>query len=219
MHQHGNPAQSSDDTPADARAFWEDFYGDGKRPWTGKPNAILVDEVSGIDADGAAALDLGCGSGADAIWLAQQGWRVTAVDIAEAALVTGREHARDADVPAAAIDWQRCDLSTDFPTGTWDLISACYLHSKVDLEREQILRRAAAAVAPGGHLIVIGHWAMPEWRFPDDPPRFPSTDDVLAMLDLDGWAIIAADTREVAMTDPDGNPAARTDNVVHLRRP
>ncbi|QKT09247.1 class I SAM-dependent methyltransferase [Gordonia sp. X0973] len=216
MHQHGNPARS-----VDPREHWEEFYGDGKRPWSGKPNAILVDEVGELDSADRSALDLGCGSGADAIWLARQGWAVTAVDIADAALEVGREHARDAGLPENAIDWRRVDLGTDFPVGSWDLVSAFYLHSQVALERSAILRRAAAAVRPGGALLVVGHWAMPAWRFDGDPPQFPSTDDVLADVGAatsDEWSVLRSGLREVSMTDPDGNPTTRTDNVVHLRR-
>ncbi|MFT4200996.1 class I SAM-dependent methyltransferase [Gordonia sp. (in: high G+C Gram-positive bacteria)] len=219
-HHHGDQPESID--PAtNPREFWEEFYGGGKRPWSGKPNAILVDEASGVDASGRSALDLGCGSGADAIWLAQQGWAVTAVDIAGAALAVGREHAREAGVPDGAIDWRRCDLSTDFPAGSWDLISVSYLHSKVALERTQILRKAVAAVKPGGSLVVVGHWAMPDWRSPDDPPLFPSADEVLADLGVGGsaeWTVVSTGEREVAMSDPDGNPSSRTDTVVHVRR-
>ena len=65
MHSHGDPASS-----IDAREHWEEFY-DGKRPWSGKPNAILVEEIGDIDADGKGALDLGCGSGVLAIAVAK----------------------------------------------------------------------------------------------------------------------------------------------------
>ncbi|GED99340.1 class I SAM-dependent methyltransferase [Gordonia crocea] len=215
MHQHDGPAR-----PVDPREHWEEFYGDGKRPWTRRPNAILVEEVGALPGAGRTALDLGCGSGADAIWLAQQGYAVTAVDIADAALETGRAHAREAGVPDEAIDWRRVDLGADFPVGSWDLVTAFYLHSNVELARADILRKAAGAVAPGGTLLVVGHWGMPEWRFDGDPPSFPSVDDVLADLDLSpGWAVVTTGLREVAMTDPEGNPAARTDNLVRVTRP
>lgn len=216
MHSHGDPASS-----VRAREHWEEFY-EGKRPWSGKPNAILVDEIGGITADGKTALDLGCGSGADAIWLAQQGWWVTAVDIADAALASGRGHAADAGLADDAITWRRSDLGAEFPDGSWDLVSAFYLHSTVALERADILRTAAAAVNPGGTLIVVGHWAMPSWRFDGDPPAFPSTDDVLADIGANhadsGWTTVAIGLRDVAMTTPDGEPCTRTDNVVHLHR-
>ncbi|GAA3043848.1 class I SAM-dependent methyltransferase [Gordonia defluvii] len=216
-HQHGDPAR-----PVDPREHWEGFYGAGKRPWTGKPNTILVDAIGDLAAPGRTALDLGCGSGADAIWLAEQGWTVTAVDIAEAALDIGRDHAREAGLTGGAIVWQQADLDTDFPTGTWDLVSACYLHSTVELARADILHKAAAAVAPGGALLIVGHWAMPAWRFDGDPPAFPSIDDVLADLGVDSvgseWSIVRTDIVDVPMTAPDGNPSSRTDTLVHLRR-
>jgi hypothetical protein len=88
----------------------------------------------------------------------------------------------------------------------------------VQFQREQVLRRAAAAVAPGGTLLVIGHQghAAPE----HEPPAgvtFPTADDVLAALDLDGWTVERAEALEVA--SPHGSSGHRIDNVVRLRRP
>ena len=80
----------------DAEAFWEDFYAGGKSRWSGKPNASLVEEVA--DLEPGTALDLGCGQGGDAIWLASQGWTVTATDISQTALDVAAQHAAEAGV-------------------------------------------------------------------------------------------------------------------------
>ena len=85
-------------------AYWEDFYG-GERRWSGKPNAALVEEVA--DLEPGTALDLGCGEGGDAIWLAAQGWTVTATDISQTALDIAARHAAEAGV---TVSWQRTTL-------------------------------------------------------------------------------------------------------------
>ena len=133
-----------DQTPS-AEQFWEERYSGEERVWSGNPNVLLVREVA--DLAPGSALDLGCGEGADAIWLARRGWRVTAVDVSATALRRGAAHAADADV-ADGITWEQHDLSRSFPAGAFDLVSAQFLHSPVaeDGERESILRRAAAAV-------------------------------------------------------------------------
>jgi 2-polyprenyl-3-methyl-5-hydroxy-6-metoxy-1,4-benzoquinol methylase len=197
-----------------AQAFWEDFY--RERPvWSGKPNALLVREVEALPPG--TALDLGCAEGADAVWLAQRGWRVTGADASATALGRAVAHAAEAGVE---VDWQCHDLSRTFPDGSFDLVSAQYLHTPpevgVDGERSAILRRAAAAVAPGGVLLVIGH--EKHERHPE--ADLPTTGEVLAGLDLDpvAWRVELEDVVERAMTDPDGRPGTRRDNVLRLRR-
>ncbi|MQA95954.1 MAG: methyltransferase domain-containing protein [Streptosporangiales bacterium] len=107
------------------------------------------------------ALDLGCGEGADAIWLAEQGWTVTATDVSKVALDRAAAHARERGV---TVDWRRHDLAESFPEGTYDLVCAFFLHSPVDMPRDGILRSAAAAVAPGGVLLIVGHALQREAR-------------------------------------------------------
>jgi 2-polyprenyl-3-methyl-5-hydroxy-6-metoxy-1,4-benzoquinol methylase len=195
-----------------AQAFWEDFY--RERPvWSGRPNALLVDEVEALPPG--TALDLGCAEGADAVWLAQRGWRVTGADVSPSALRRAAAHAAEAGV---TVDWQCHDLSRTFPEGAFDLVCAQYLHTPVeaDGERAAILRRAAAAVAPGGLLLVIGH--EKHERHPE--ADLPTTGEVLAGLNLDpaAWHVEREDVVERAVTDPDGCPATRCDNVLRLRR-
>jgi thioredoxin reductase len=209
--------------PADKTEFWEGFYGSERKPWTGRANAALVAELTGRPAPLGRALDLGCGAGADAIWLAQEGWAVTGVDISSAALAQAATAAEAAGV-ADRVDWLQRDLdggppSDGLPEGAWDLVAAAYLHSPVELQRDEVLRRAAAAVAPGGTLIVLGHQGHPSWHA-DVPEHvsFPSADEVLAALDLEGWTVERAEAVDVELTSPDGVSGSRTDNVVRLRR-
>ena len=202
------------DHPTDPTEFWEGFY--AQNPWSGRPNPALVSELADQPLDRGTALDLGCGGGADAIWLAQQGWQVTGVDIAAAALDHAAAEAEAAGV-ADRVRWRRHDLSDGMPDGEWDLVSAAYLHSPVELEREKVLRQAAAAVAPGGTLLVIGHQGHPSSDH-DPPVSFPTPDDVLAALDLEGWTVERAASVPVEVTTRDGSVQARVDNVVRVRR-
>nr|WP_223167763.1 class I SAM-dependent methyltransferase [Nonomuraea sp. SYSU D8015] len=198
--------------------FWDAFYADKPQVWSGNPNAVLVQEAA--DLAPGRALDLGSGEGADAIWLAGRGWRVTAADISQVALDRAAGHAKAAEV-AGRVDWQRHDLDASFPEGSYDLVSACYLHSPTDLPREKILRAAAAAVAPGGVLLVAGHAGWPSWE--DNPPfeaHFPTPQEVLETLELtDGeWEVLRCEEFERAQTAPDGRPGTRRDNVLKVRR-
>ncbi|WP_326614190.1 methyltransferase domain-containing protein [Streptomyces scopuliridis] len=198
--------------------FWEDFYRAKDAVWSGNANPILVREVTGL-ASGT-ALDLGCGEGADAIWLARGGWRVTAVDVSSTALDRAAGHAAAAGV-ADRIDWQRHDLGLSFPTGTFDLVSAQFLHSPVKIPRDRILRSAASAVAPGGTLLVAGHAGAPSWADDNTPDvRFPTTEEVLAALDLPAgrWQVERQETLERSLMSPDGRPGTGIDNLLRVRR-
>ncbi|MFS0693355.1 SAM-dependent methyltransferase [Streptomyces nitrosporeus] len=207
----------SSDGRTDAE-MWDDRYRESDRIWSGSPNTVLVREVEGLEPG--RALDLGCGEGADAVWLARRGWRVTATDISRVALERAAGHGVDAGV-ADRVDWQWHDLGESFPGGEYDLVSAQFLHSMGDLPREEILRRAAGAVAPGGVLLVVGHTGFPSWeRNPDPSVHFPTTDEVLASLELpEGeWEVLLSGEHERVQNDPDGNPATRTDNALKVRR-
>lgn len=201
-----------------AQEYWERHYGSRERIWTGRVNARLAAVVADLPAGH--ALDLGCGEGGDAVWLAEHGWRVTAVDISETALGRARAEA-DARGVADRIAFAQHDLSDDFPEGTFDLVSAQFLHSTVRLERPTILRNAAGAVAPGGHLVIVDHGAMPSWTtgVPHDHP-FPSAEEVLAQLDLpdDRWERVRVEALEREVTGPDGAATTLTDNLMVLRR-
>jgi SAM-dependent methyltransferase len=199
---------------ADPRDFWERFYRKRDQVWSGRPNVVLVDEVTGLDPG--TALDLGCGEGADAIWLAARGWRVTAADISQEALDRGARHAEDAGV-ADRITWARHDFARSVPNGPFDLVSAHFLHSPVDDSRDGALRRALAAVAPGGTLLVVSHEQVP-WA--DHDVRFPSAEDVLASLavDDDEWAVEQVGSSPRMTRGPDGEEAEILDSVVRLRR-
>ncbi|MEV0105756.1 class I SAM-dependent methyltransferase [Nocardia sp. NPDC050799] len=138
--------------------FWDDMYGESEQRFSGLPNDALVAEVTGM-APGQ-ALDLGCGEGADAYWLAEHGWQVTAVDISQVAL----------DRAAAGhpeISWQRADITvTPMPARSFDLVSAHYFPIVHETDHATV-RGLLEAVAPGGTLLFVAH----------DPTEFPPREE------------------------------------------
>lgn len=197
--------------------YWDEFYRDRRGAWSGNPNALLIEEVS--DLAPGTALDLGSGQGDDAIWLAGRGWRVTAVDVSAAALALGADRAAAAGINGT-IEWERHDLALSFPAGSFDLVSACYLHSPVAFPRERVLRSGAAAVAPGGTLLIVGHAGVPSWREPDPEHHLPTPHEVLESLALpqERWEVHRSEDVTQPLPGPDGKPATRPDNVLRIRR-
>ena len=119
--------------------------------WTRTPSRDLIAAVSGL-APGT-ALDIATGDGRNAIWLAQQGWKTTAVDFSAEALAIAAEHQESANV---SIAWMHADVASWSPTEQFNLITMTYLHLTSEDNREMI-RRAGTWLAPGGTLVVIGH--------------------------------------------------------------
>ncbi|MEU6457395.1 class I SAM-dependent methyltransferase [Streptomyces sp. NPDC047065] len=204
--------------PAPAAEFWEARYRDTDRVWSGRPNDLLVREASGLTPG--TALDLGCGEGADAVWLAARGWRVTGVDISGTALERAAGHAAEAGV-GDRVAWERHELGLSFPEGAFDLVNAQYLQSPVAFDQRAVLDAAARAVAHGGTLLVVMHAGWPSWQ--TEPPFdavFPTLDGVLAELALpDGeWTVETAETVRRPSVSPEGTEGFREDNVWRLRR-
>ena len=190
--------------------FWEGHYRRRERVWSGRANAVLVAVVGSLPAG--TALDLGCGEGGDAIWLARQGWRVTAVDVSATALDRAVSDAATAGV-ADRIDFRRHDLAFTFPSGAFDLVSAQYLHSPIEFPRVHVLQEAASAVTPGGLLLIVDHASV-------SPCSWAGPEETLAPLDLnpDEWHTKMLEAREREATGPNGQRTTFTDNVVALRR-
>ncbi|GIG54770.1 bifunctional NAD(P)/FAD-dependent oxidoreductase/class I SAM-dependent methyltransferase [Demequina activiva] len=197
--------------------FWEQRYGASVPAWSGTVNATLADAVAGL-APGR-SLDLGCGEGADAIHLALAGWDAHGVDISTRAIERARTAAAGAGAHAS---FEAADLSEWEADGSYDLVTASFFHSPVSLDRTAILRRASAAVAPGGHLLIITHAAAPPWADPAHVRHHTFLDareeaDALA-LDPQQWEEGRVELVERDATGPDGEPGHLTDGVVLLRR-
>jgi SAM-dependent methyltransferase len=131
--------------------FWEALYQRDDQIWSGNVNVNLRTEVEGLKPGH--ALDLGCGEGGDAIWLAKQGWTVDGADISTVALARAEAAGQEADVP---VRWLHRDILNWQPEETYDLISSQYMHLPPDLRRD-VFTAAAAAIRPGGSLLVVGH--------------------------------------------------------------
>jgi 2-polyprenyl-3-methyl-5-hydroxy-6-metoxy-1,4-benzoquinol methylase len=133
---------------------WDERYSGEGKIWSGEPNPQLVAEVSGLAAG--TALDVGCGEGCDVIWLAEQGWRVTGADFSANGLARAARHAEQAGVADRA-DWWRVDAREFDPEGrSFDLVTTHFLHPP-EGGMVAVTGRLAKAVAPGGHLLVVGH--------------------------------------------------------------
>ncbi|WP_424213846.1 class I SAM-dependent methyltransferase [Streptomyces sp. BI20] len=222
-HGHGHDAEAHAAAEAarpagNGAAYWDARYGENERFWSGEPNAVLVREITGLTPG--TALDLGCGEGADAVWLARAGWRVTGLDVSAVALERAARHAEETGT-ADRTRWLAHDLTTGFPAGEWDLISACFLHNRGEFPREEILRAAARAVAPGGTLLIAGHAGWAPWTpDPDHTVLFPTPEEVVASLELPegAWEVVTATETDREQLTPEGEHAHRTDNVVRVRR-
>ena len=200
----------------DQAAMWDARYQekDGAM-WSGRPNGRLVAEVSGL-APGR-ALDVGCGEGADAIWLAGQGWEVTAVDVSSVAVDRARDAAARAGV---TVEWLAGDaLALALPEGAFDLVSLQY-PALPKAAGDAAVRRLLATVRPGGLLLAVYHDLDDEHRermreHGADPDDFVGVDD-LARLVADGFDV---ETNEVVpRIDPPPDARHIADVVLRARR-
>lgn len=190
-HRH-DPAETPSAAHLDHapdQAYWDDRYSTSDRIWSGRANPQLVAEAEHLEAG--RALDVGSGEGGDAVWLASRGWTVTAIDLSEVAL--SRAEAAAADTleagDAARITWEHHDVLTwTPPEAAFDLVSAQYAHFP-SADMAPLTTRLAAAVAPGGTLLVVGHEKTGHHSI--GPDFFFTAGDLGALLDPALWSITA----------------------------
>lgn len=200
-----------------AESIWNEIYAKGPQSSSGKPGMALS-QFAGPLRPGS-ALELGCARGDDALWLTRQGWQVTAVDVSSVALEIAARNARTAGV-ADRIRFERHDLSRTFPEGHFDLVTASFLHSPQDWPRSEVLARAAAAVSPGGHLLIVEHASRAPWSWSPENTRFPTAGDTLAAMQLapGDWTHRCVCPIARTASGPDGQSATVTDNVIFVRK-
>jgi thioredoxin reductase/SAM-dependent methyltransferase len=204
--------------PSGTAADWDRRYS-GEPMWSGNPNGSLVAEVAGLPPG--RALDVGAGEGADALWLAEQGWEVTAADISTRALDRLRVESarRGLEVTCHPAD---ANAARPFADDTYDLVTACYasIPRTPDLRG---LRNILAAVAPGGTLVIVSHdleamHAAGREHRPFDPDAYLHSDDFVAVLkDEAGWVVEVDEKRR----RPPGSASAAhhaDDRVLRARR-
>lgn len=193
---------------------WDERYGTAEQIWSGDPNGALVAEVAALQRG--RALDVGCGEGADAIWLAAEGWQVTALDVSRVALDRAQRHAVQAGVE---VQWLHAGLlDADLEPSGFDLVSAQYPALRLTGPDDETHQRALlAAVAPGGTLLVVHHHVDQHGTHGDDhehgdhehgsngfdPADYVMPADVARLLD-DGWQVAVNERRPRHLTSGAG---------------
>lgn len=211
-----NDQPAGEPTPQE---FWESRYRERDAIWSGNPNGSLVAVVGRITPG--TALDIGCGEGGDAVWLAEKGWKVTALDISQTALDRGAA-AASARGLGPEISWIQADLATWTPDATYDLVAASFLQSPVHLPRAQVLRTAAQAVAHGGLFVVIAHASAPPWAHEahEHHDQMLGSSELSTLVALDGaqWELEICEEHRRTAVSPEGEIAEIDDAVVVWRR-
>ena len=194
------------------REDWDKRYSSVDNLWAVKPNRFLVAEVAELEPG--VALDIACGEGQNAIWLATLGWDVTGVDYSEVAISKARARAERDGVD---IDFVCADLVSHAPTpASFDLVLVLYLHIPAR-ERRGVHERAAAALAPGGTFVLVGHDLLNLTEGvggPKDPDLLSTPDEIAS--ELPGLEIQKA---ERVLRDVAGEERDAIDNLVRARRP
>ncbi|OIK28510.1 class I SAM-dependent methyltransferase [Streptomyces malaysiense] len=192
------------------RAEWDERYAERPQLWSGRPNGALVAETAGLTPG--RVLDVGCGEGADAVWLARAGWEVTALEVSGVALERAAGHARDAGL---TVHWVHAALTeAGLPPASFDLVSAQYpaLLRTPDAAAERAL---LAAVAPGGVLLLVHHAGMDDGQARDsgfDPADYVWPSAVAELLDGD-WRV-EVDERRPRVAPEGGAGAHHADDLV-----
>lgn len=212
----------TDETP---QQIWDDRYREADHIWSGNVNVALADV--GRSLTPGTALDLGSGEGADVIWLAENGWQATGVDISGVAVSRAEQAARAREISVDRARFLVADLTTWEPDQTYDLVVSSFLHSQGDFDRVGILRATRDYVADDGYLLVISHATFPPWaqahRDADAKDHLhdattPESELELLQLDPSSWTVEIAELRSREATGPDGQVATLQDTVVLVRK-
>jgi SAM-dependent methyltransferase len=197
------------------REEWNRRYAGSELLWTAQPNRFLVAETG--DLAPGRALDLACGEGRNAVWLAEQGWQVLGVDFSDVALAKARELAA---ARGTEVEWTQADLLEHRPEQrAYDLVLLFYLQLP-EAERRRIVRAAADALAPGGTLLLVAHESSNlehGYGGPKDAGVLYTAADVVRDLDGSGLEIERAELVRRPVETPEGERTA-LDALVRARR-
>jgi SAM-dependent methyltransferase len=202
------------------RDYWETHWHgvpDASSPGDeGAANPYIARESIGLTSG--TALDAGCGTGAESVWLAGHGWRVTGVDISASALARAASRAAATGV-RAAVTWIEADLTTWEPGAGFDLVTTNYAHPAIP--QLDFYQRISAWVAPGGTLLIVGHLVgSSSTANGHHPPKEVTVTaaSISARLDPAEWRIETADELERSVVAPDGATVHLCDVVVRATR-
>jgi SAM-dependent methyltransferase len=199
------------------RQQWDDRYSSAEFEWSMHPNQFVAEQLGGLPPG--RALDLAAGEGRNSVWLAEQGWSVTAVDFSRVGLEKGRKLSAAHGVPDGQVDWVVADLGEYQPAGAaFDLVLIAYLQVDADL-RGRVLAGAGAALVPGGTLLVVGHdlTNLTEGVGGPTSPDVLYTPEAIA-AGLPGLRILRAERVRRAV-ERDGGQATAIDTLVRAERP
>lgn len=211
----------TDERPRWDADFWNERYSGHEQVWSGHVNAVLATEVDRLPPG--RALDVGCGEGGDALWLAERGWRVDGIDVSSVAIERAARRAESVGLSERTSFETRDLLAWSPPVATYDLVSAAFIHLDGDRRRE-VYAALAEAVAPGGRLLVLAHHpsdaaVVPRPPFPD---LYFTAEDLAADLEAHqpgGWEIVVADARPRTGHHPETKADVTLhDTVLHARR-
>ncbi|MHA6512861.1 class I SAM-dependent methyltransferase [Tessaracoccus sp. Z1128] len=186
---------------------WDQAYRDTDRMWSGRANEALVAEAPKLHRG--RALDVGCGEGADALWLARHGWEVTALDPSLVALERGQ---RAAEHSGLIVEWVAGEVGRPLPHDDFDLVSVFYVPLPKDSSAVESL---ASVVAPGGALLFVHHADFAPRHAHIDPATLITPDDVAERLG-EGWTVLVHERRERSVAE--GAGAHHHDDIVLVAR-
>ena len=199
------------------RHQWDERYSGAEFEWSVNPNQFVAAELAGLPAG--RALDLAAGEGRNSVWLAERGWSVTAVDFSRVGLEKGRKLSAARGLDDGLIDWVVADLNEyDPPRDAFELVLIAYLQVEAPL-RARVLAGAAAALVPGGTLLIVGH-DLTNLTEGVGGPQYPEVLYTPGAItaELPGLRIVRAE-RVRRIVERDGSTATAVDTLVRAERP
>lgn len=197
------------------REDWDGKYAGDELLWRAEPNRFLVGATA--DLAPGTVLDVACGEGRNAIWLAEHGWTATGVDFSAVALAKARRMAASRGVD---VEWIEADVRSWVPAGNFDLVVLLYLQLP-RAERHAVYGAFAGKVAPGGHLLVVGHDSenlISGYGGPQEPDVLFSAADVVESIGGSGLRVERAEQLRRPVETDDGQVDA-LDALVRAVRP